>query len=128
VSAEPFVCQRRSDVTPLPLFTRRNEACRPSCRSDKILPVPQQTRIGISGWRYGPWRGTFYPKDLAQRRELEYASRQLNSIEINGTFYSLQRPNNFAEWYEQTPDDFVFALKGGRFITQSTNRPPLSAM
>ena len=75
------------------------------------------TRIGISGWRYGPWRGTFYPKGLAQRRELEYASRQLNSIEINGTFYSLQRPNNFQEWYEQTPDDFVFAVKGGRFIT-----------
>ena len=75
------------------------------------------TRIGISGWRYGPWRGTFYPKGLAQRRELEYASRQLNSIEINGTFYSLQRPNNVAEWYEQTPPDFVFAVKGGRFIT-----------
>ena len=74
-------------------------------------------RIGISGWRYGPWRGTFYPEGLAQRRELEYASRQVNSIEINGSFYSLQRPQNYAEWHAQTPDDFVFALKGGRFIT-----------
>ena len=74
-------------------------------------------RIGISGWRYGPWRGTFYPKGLAQRRELEYASRQVNSIEINGSFYSLQRPQNYAEWHAQTPDDFVFAVKGGRFIT-----------
>ena len=75
------------------------------------------TRIGISGWRYGPWRGTFYPKGLAQRRELEFASRQLNSIEINGSFYSLQRPKNYQEWHAQTPDDFVFAVKGGRFIT-----------
>ena len=78
--------------------------------------VPQ-TRIGISGWRYGPWRGTFYPKGLAQRRELEYASRQLNSVEINGSFYSLQRPNNYRDWYGQTPAGFVFAVKGGRFIT-----------
>jgi uncharacterized protein YecE (DUF72 family) len=76
-----------------------------------------QTRIGISGWRYGPWRGTFYPKDLPQKRELEFASRQLNSIEINGSFYSLQRPASWQQWYEQTPDDFVFSVKGGRFIT-----------
>ena len=75
------------------------------------------TRVGISGWRYGPWRGTFYPRGLAQRRELEFASRQLNTIEINGSFYSLQRPSNYAEWHAQTPDDFVFAVKGGRFIT-----------
>lgn len=76
-----------------------------------------QTRIGISGWRYGPWRGTFYPRGLAQARELEYASRRLNSIEINGTFYSLQRPESFRRWYAETPDDFVFSVKGGRFIT-----------
>jgi uncharacterized protein YecE (DUF72 family) len=75
------------------------------------------TRIGISGWRYGPWRGTFYPKGLAQRRELEYASRQINSIEINGSFYSLQRPQSYRQWYDETPDDFVFAMKGGRYIT-----------
>jgi uncharacterized protein YecE (DUF72 family) len=76
-----------------------------------------QARIGISGWRYGPWRGTFYPEGLAQRRELEYASRQLNSIEINGSFYSLQRPKNYQQWYAETPDDFVFSVKGGRYIT-----------
>jgi uncharacterized protein YecE (DUF72 family) len=75
------------------------------------------TRIGISGWRYGPWRGTFYPEDLAQKRELEYASRKVNSIEINGTFYSLQRPDSFAQWYDATPEGFLFSLKGGRFIT-----------
>jgi uncharacterized protein YecE (DUF72 family) len=74
-------------------------------------------RIGISGWRYAPWRGEFYPDSLPQHRELWYASRCFNSIEINGTFYSLQRPEFFADWYEQTPDRFVFAVKGPRFIT-----------
>ena len=74
-------------------------------------------RIGISGWRYEPWRGVYYPKGLAQHRELWYSSRQLPTIEINGTFYSLQRPECFASWHEDTPDDFVFAVKGSRFIT-----------
>lgn len=73
--------------------------------------------IGISGWRYEPWRGAFYPKDLAQSRELEFASRALRSIEINGSFYSLQRPESYAAWYEATPPDFVFSVKGHRFIT-----------
>jgi uncharacterized protein YecE (DUF72 family) len=79
--------------------------------------VTGRAYIGISGWRYTPWRGDFYPPGLAQRRELEYASRRLDSIEINGTFYSLQRPERFQQWYVQTPDDFVFAVKGPRFIT-----------
>ena len=74
-------------------------------------------RVGISGWRYGPWRGTFYPEDLVQKRELEYASRKVNSVEINGSFYSLQKPKDYKHWYEQTPPDFVFAVKGGRYIT-----------
>ena len=74
-------------------------------------------RIGISGWRYAGWRGIFYPRGLQQRRELEFASRLFPSIEINGTFYSLQRPEFFRAWAAETPDDFVFALKGGRFIT-----------
>jgi uncharacterized protein YecE (DUF72 family) len=74
-------------------------------------------RIGISGWRYKPWRGTFYPKKLPQRAELEYASTVLPVIEINGTFYSLQRPASYSQWYEQTPGDFVFSLKGPRYIT-----------
>jgi uncharacterized protein YecE (DUF72 family) len=75
-------------------------------------------RIGISGWTYPPWRGgAFYPDQWPQKRELEYASRQVNSIEINGSFYSLQRPSSYRAWYDATPDDFVFAVKGGRFIT-----------
>lgn len=76
-----------------------------------------QTRIGISGWRYEPWRGTFYPEDLAQKRELEFASRQFNSIEINGSFYSLQEVGSWKQWYDATPKGFVFSVKGGRFIT-----------
>lgn len=75
------------------------------------------TRIGISGWRYARWRGVFYPKDWAQRRELEYASRQLDSIEINGSFYSLQTPQSWQRWHDETPDDFVFAVKCPRFIS-----------
>lgn len=76
-----------------------------------------QLRIGISGWTYPPWRGTFYPKGWTQKRELEYASRQVNSIEINGTFYSLQRPKSYSAWYEATPEDFCFSVKCPRFIT-----------
>jgi uncharacterized protein YecE (DUF72 family) len=74
-------------------------------------------RIGISGWRYTPWRGVFYPPGLPQRRELEYASRALDTIEINGSFYSLQRPEYYAAWYRDTPSGFVFAVKGSRYIT-----------
>lgn len=77
----------------------------------------KQVRIGISGWRYEPWRGSFYPKGLAQKRELEYASRQLNSIEVNGTFYSLQTPESYRKWASETPDDFVFAVKGPKYIS-----------
>jgi len=74
-------------------------------------------RVGISGWRYAGWRGKFYPPGLQQARELEYAAQQFDSIELNGSFYSLQRPAYFRTWYEQTPPGFVFAVKGGRFIT-----------
>lgn len=74
-------------------------------------------RVGISGWTYPGWRGDFYPEGLVHRRELEYASGRLSSIEINGSFYSLQRPTSYARWRDETPDDFVFAVKGGRFIT-----------
>ncbi|WP_374649884.1 DUF72 domain-containing protein [Dongia sp.] len=74
-------------------------------------------RIGVGGWTFEPWRGTFYPDGLAQKRELEHASRQLSSIEINGTYYGSQKPESFAKWHEETPEDFVFALKGPRFAT-----------
>jgi uncharacterized protein YecE (DUF72 family) len=83
----------------------------------RILALPGQVRIGISGWTYKPWRCVFYPQGLPQKKELAYAASLFPSIEINGTFYSLQRPSSFATWAEQTPDDFVFALKGSRFIT-----------
>src|SRR5690554_3220011 len=82
-----------------------------------MSPQHPVARVGISGWRYVPWRGDFYPKGLAQRRELEYASRKLDTIEINGSFYSLQRPQYYEAWRDETPEDFVFAVKGGRFIT-----------
>lgn len=73
--------------------------------------------IGISGWRYAPWRGVFYPKELAQKNELEFASRALPTIEINGSFYALQRPESYAAWYDATPANFVFSVKGNRYIT-----------
>lgn len=77
-----------------------------------------QKRIGLSGWSYREWRGGgFYPKGLPQRAELEYASKRVNSIEINGTFYSLQSPASFLKWHDATPSDFIFAVKGSRYIT-----------
>lgn len=76
-----------------------------------------ETRVGISGWRYPPWRGVFYPPGLPQHRELEYASRALPTIEINGTFYSLQKPSSFQQWYDDTPPGFIFSIKGSRYIT-----------
>ncbi|MEP6607776.1 MAG: DUF72 domain-containing protein [Burkholderiaceae bacterium] len=74
-------------------------------------------RIGVSGWRYPPWRGEFYPDRLRQDQELTYASERLPTVEINGSFYSLQLPSSYAQWYEATPSEFVFGVKGGRFIT-----------
>ncbi|MGF6590020.1 DUF72 domain-containing protein [Pseudomonas sp. 2835] len=76
-----------------------------------------QLHVGISGWRYVPWRGVFYPEGLRQKDELRFASRAVNSIEINGTFYALQRPERFAEWAAHTPAGFVFSVKAPRYIT-----------
>nr|MBF0682771.1 DUF72 domain-containing protein [Pseudomonas sp.] len=73
--------------------------------------------VGISGWRYAPWRGDFYPKGLVQRNELKFASRAVSSIEINGSFYALQKPERYANWYDETPKGFVFSVKCPRFIT-----------
>lgn len=74
-------------------------------------------RIGISGWRYEPWRGVFYPEGLPRKKELYYASRRMNSIEINGSFYNLQRPESYLRWHGETPRDFLFSVKGPRYIT-----------
>ncbi|HEY3898138.1 MAG TPA: DUF72 domain-containing protein [Chthoniobacter sp.] len=88
-----------------------------SAKNSKSGEHAGEIRIGISGWTYPPWRGVFFPKGWPQKRELEYAARQVSSIEINGSFYSLQRPESYRAWYEATPADFVFTLKGSRFIT-----------
>ena len=106
---------------------RRNIALK--CQSDRRLAVENSPwrggvarcrshiRIGISGWRYPGWRGRFYPPGLPHRCELEFASGAFNSIEINGSFYSLQTPSSYQSWYLHTPQNFLFAVKGGRFIT-----------
>lgn len=73
--------------------------------------------MGVGGWNFAPWRGTFYPKGLTQARELHFASRELTSIEINSTFYGLQKPATFRKWRDETPDSFVFCLKAPRFVT-----------
>ncbi|WP_445681162.1 DUF72 domain-containing protein [Radicibacter daui] len=80
-------------------------------------------RFGIGGWTFEPWRGAFYPEKLAQKRELEYAAGKLTSIEVNGTYYGSQKPESFAKWHDETPEDFVFSLKAPRF---STNRRVLA--
>src|SRR5277367_3322688 len=82
----------------------------------KVCPAGK-VRIGISGWRYVPWRGVFYPEKLTQKKELAYASSIFRSIEINGTFYSLQRPEYFEAWAGETPGDFVFSVKAPKFVT-----------
>jgi uncharacterized protein YecE (DUF72 family) len=82
-----------------------------------------QIRVGIGGWVFPPWRGVFYPTGLPQARELGYASRQVTTIEINGTFYGPQKPATFRRWYDETPEDFVFSVKGPRF---ATHRPDLA--
>ncbi len=79
--------------------------------------VKGDIRVGISGWRYAPWRAHFYPKGLVQKNELHFASRTVNSIEINGSFYALQTPERYQNWYEDTPDNFIFSVKAPRYIT-----------
>jgi uncharacterized protein YecE (DUF72 family) len=77
-------------------------------------------RIGVGGWTYEPWRGAFYPENLPQKRELEHASRQLTSIEINGTYYGSQKPASYKKWHDETPDHFVFSLKAPRYAMNRT--------
>jgi len=81
------------------------------------MPKAGIVRVGISGWTYPPWRGVFFPEKLPQKRELEHAASIFNTIEINGTFYGLQRPSSYQSWAERTPEDFAFSVKGSRFIT-----------
>lgn len=81
------------------------------------MPHPAPIRIGVGGWTFEPWRGVFYPDGLTQKRELEYAASKLTAIEINGTYYGSQKPESFAKWHAETPEGFVFTLKGPRFTT-----------
>jgi uncharacterized protein YecE (DUF72 family) len=102
--------------------TSSRSAARPARTAKKRAGSATRGRafVGISGYDYKPWRGRFYPGDLPARRWLEYASRRFNSIELNGTFYSLKSPAVFQRWLEEVPErDFVFAIKGGRFITHN---------
>ena len=85
--------------------------------------MPHPIHIGIGGWTFEPWRGVFYPEGLVQKRELEFASRALTSIEINGTYYSTFKPDSWMKWRDETPDDFVFSVKASRYCT---NRKVLS--
>jgi len=81
------------------------------------VATPGRICVGIGGWTFEPWRGSFYPRDLPQKRELEYASRQVTAIEINGTYYRAQKPESYAKWRDDTPDDFVFSVKAPRYAT-----------
>jgi uncharacterized protein YecE (DUF72 family) len=92
-----------------------NDGARPMTRSPASSPRTGRIRVGIGGWIYAPWRGTFYPEGLAQRLELDYASHHLGTLEINSTYYGAQKPTSFQRWHDETPDDFVFSLKGPRF-------------
>jgi uncharacterized protein YecE (DUF72 family) len=108
---------RRNDGGFHVALPRRSHDAQMATRTKSARRVAHGVRIGISGWRYAPWRGVFYPKDLVQKRELEFASRRFDTIEINGSFYSLQLPESWKRWHDETPDDFVFAVKGPRYIT-----------
>src|ERR1700675_2209481 len=90
-----------------------NKSVSPAMKSKPLGDI----RIGIGAWTFEPWRGVFYPKGLPQKRELEYASRHLTSIEINGTYHGTQKPESFVKWRDETPGDFVFTVKGPRFAT-----------
>lgn len=102
------------------MVTTRNTPASPSRAASAARQAP--IRVGIGGWTFPPWRnGVFYPADLPQSRELEYAASKLTAIEVNGTFYGSQKPTTFAVWAEQVPDDFIFSLKGPRYATHRRN-------
>ncbi len=104
-------------MSPSPAAAGEGRATLPGATRGDATVGSGRIRIGVGGWVYEPWRGAFYPPKHPQKRELEYASRQLTSIEINGTYYGSQKPESFARWHDETPDDFVFALKAPRFTT-----------
>ena len=104
-------------LRPLPRMSRKPAV--PDAWSVQSIPAIDGIRVGVGGWTFPPWRGVFYPPGLVQRRELEYASRHLSAIEINGTYYGAQRPSTYAKWASETPEGFVFSLKAPMRIMQS---------
>jgi len=98
-------------------MTPRKPSATSDLIGDAVRPHPH-IRVGTGGWTFAPWRDNFFPKGLVQRRELEYASRRLTAIEVNGTYYGAQKPASYASWREQTPDGFVFSLKAPRYATE----------
>ena len=117
MAARPAPEWRAGRLTGRGVATKRKPRAKAGLGSGTTGCMAGKIRIGVSGWRYAPWRGNFYPPKLAQARELEYAARIFPSIELNGSFYSLQRPSSYAQWARQTPPGFVFAVKGSRYIT-----------
>src|SRR5690606_6055616 len=114
-ATSPPSTSRAAAIPCCAVWPRRTEGvAAPSGAASKRMA---NVHIGISGWRYVPWRGDFYPQGLKQKNELAFASRAVNSIEINGSFYALQRPSSYQSWYQQTPADFVFSVKAPRYIT-----------
>ena len=101
---------------------------RPSSQPDIFATtapaVAEPIRVGVGGWTFEPWRDNFFPTGLPHSRELQYASRQLTAIEVNGTYYGTLKPANFKKWHDETPDGFIFSLKASRY---ATNRRVLAA-
>lgn len=106
----------RQPGNPLPHAVPGGAHCRPMS-ADSAASAPGRVRVGISGWRYAGWRGDFYPTGLAQRRELAYVGERMSTAELNGSFYSLQRPSSYQRWRSEVPESFVFAVKGSRYVT-----------
>ncbi len=111
--AQKLLSQSQSKERPERTMSRTRQRAIRQRTSDRI----RGARIGISGWRYGPWRGDFYPTGLPRHQELAFAAERFDSIELNGSFYSLQRPESYARWYSDVPAGFEFAIKGSRYIS-----------
>ncbi len=102
----------------MPTHSHAAVAATPTFAASPASSASGAIHVGVGGWIFPAWRDNFYPKGLVQARELEYASRQLTAIEINATYYRLQSPDSFSRWHDQTPDGFVFSLKGSKYVTQ----------
>src|SRR3546814_8233298 len=107
------------------MLNRRQRQCAEECRT---MTHSGKVRAGIGGWTYEPWRGTFYPPGLPHARELEHAASRVSAIEINGTYYRLQKPESFARWAEAVPPGFVFTIKATRFCRSEAHTSELQSL